>query len=37
MKTTTYHHAETNKAFLEWLKEEVVKNQLYNLLVYEII
>ncbi|KAI7889685.1 Eisosome component PIL1-domain-containing protein [Mucor mucedo] len=27
MRTNTYHHAETNKAFLDWVKEELVKNK----------
>lgn len=27
MRTSSYHHAETNKAFLEWVKEELVKNR----------
>lgn len=33
MKTTAYHHAETNKAFLEWVKEEQNKyqsNEIYS-------
>lgn len=27
MRTTAYHHAETNKAFLEWIKDELEKNK----------
>ncbi|KAI8066113.1 hypothetical protein BDF21DRAFT_345980 [Thamnidium elegans] len=27
MRTAGYHHAETNKAFLDWVKEELVKNR----------
>lgn len=27
IKTSAHHHAETNKAFLEWVKEEMVKNE----------
>ncbi|CEP08105.1 hypothetical protein [Parasitella parasitica] len=27
MKTTAYHHAETNRAFLEWIKDELIKNK----------
>lgn len=27
MRTNAYHHAETNKAFLDWVKEELIKNK----------
>lgn len=27
MKTTAYHHAETNKAFGNWITEDLAKNQ----------
>lgn len=27
MRTAGYHHAETNKAFLDWVKDELVKNR----------
>jgi hypothetical protein len=30
MKTTAYHHAETNKAFVDWIKEDLTKNQHYE-------
>ncbi|GAN01336.1 hypothetical protein MAM1_0006d00769 [Mucor ambiguus] len=30
MRTTAYHHAETNKAFLEWIKDELEKNKLHE-------
>ncbi|KAL9541453.1 hypothetical protein MBANPS3_009115 [Mucor bainieri] len=30
MRTTAYHHAETNKTFLEWIKDELEKNKLHE-------
>lgn len=27
MRTAGYHHAETNKAFLDWVKDELAKNR----------
>ncbi|KAI8079687.1 uncharacterized protein B0P05DRAFT_445908, partial [Gilbertella persicaria] len=30
MKKTAYHHGETNKAFLEWIHDDVYKNSDLN-------